>query len=235
MVVRVHPVASIAALAVAAFPISAHAQEPTPNIGCTTTPATSALASFAPNTVNAITWGDGFSLGMPSVSVDNSPAMLFGCSDNMYSVGVQGSMFAVNFGLVGTIPGTEWKWQVGTNEYKEFKYDAEHKISIEHKITEFDIFANGYKVNSDGVFVLDHKDFIGMKYDSLLGDALSSDNKLFVNAKGELVLDPPIGGGSGVLELITTPGAPTPEPATLTLFGAGLLAAARVLRRKSRR
>jgi len=36
-----------------------------------------------------------------------------------------------------------------------------------------------------------------MKYDSLLGDALSSDNKLFVNAKGELVLDPPIGGGSG--------------------------------------
>jgi hypothetical protein len=228
MVVRVHPVASLAALAVAAWPFSAHAQEsPTPNIACT--PASDSLSFLAPSKVNGITWGDGFSLGAPSVLVDALPAVQFGCGDNMYSVGVQGLMFSVNFGTGGTIPGLEDKWTVATTEYKEFKFNTEYKV------TEFDIYANFYKPQIDGSSIFDHKDFIGLKYDSQFGDALSTDNKLFVNADGELILDPPIGGGSGFLELINTPGAPAPEPATFALFGTGLLAAARALRRKSRR
>jgi len=234
MVVRFHPVASLAALAVAAWPFSAHAQEsPTPNIGCT--PASDSLAFLAPSNVNGITWGDGFSLGAPSVLVDALPAVQFGCSANMYSVGVQGSMFSVNFGTGGTIPGLEDKWSVATTEYKEFKFDAEQKINVEYKVTEFDIYANFYKPQVDGGSIFDHKDFIGVKYDSQFGDALSANNALFLNADGELILDPPIGGGSGFVELINTPGAPTPEPATFALFGTGLLAAARALRRKSRR
>jgi hypothetical protein len=229
MVVRVHSAASIAALAIAAWPFSAHAQapSPTPNIGCAN-PTTGALTGGNGGTVSTINWGDGFSLGAPNVLVDTLPAVQFGCSANMFSVPLQGSMFAVNFGMGGTIPGLENKWFLATTEYKEFKFD------VEFNVTEFDISANFYKVNVDGVSVFDHKDFIGVTYDSLFGDALSANNTLFVNANGELVLDPPIGGGSGVLELITTPGAPTPEPATFALLGTGLLAAARVLRRKSR-
>jgi hypothetical protein len=232
MVVRVHPAASLAALAVAAWPFSTHAQEgPTPSIGCTT-PATNSLAFLAPSTVNGISWGDGLTLGAPTVLVDTLPAVQFDCGANMFGVPLQGSTFAVDFGQVGTVPGTEWKWDVAATEYKEFKFD------VEYKVTEFDISGNAYKLNSDGVPVFDHKDFIGFKYHSLFGDSqfTNPDNPIFIDEiSHKLILDPTIPGGSGFLELITTPGAPTPEPATFALFGSGLLAAARVFRRKSRR
>jgi len=225
MVVRVRSVAALAA--VAAVPFAAHATAlaptPTPTIGCNTDGGV----------VDSIDWGDGFSLGMPTVAVTPTlaasfvPAVQsFNCSDNMYSAGVQGSMFAVNFGTPGTIPqGEQVQWKFDTTEYKEFKFD------VEYKVTEFDIYANFVKTDTGA---LDNKDFIGIKYWSTVGDALSPENKLFLNANGELILDPPIGGGSGILELIPTPGAPVPEPTTFVLFGTGLLAAAQALRRKSR-
>lgn len=224
MVVRVRSVAALAA--VAALPFAAHATDlsPTPIIGCN-----------ADGLVDGINWGDGFSLGAPSVSVTPSvsaasvllPAVQsFNCSDNMYSTGVRGSMFAVNFGTPGTTPsGDKLQWKFDTTGYQESKFDAKYNV------TEFDIYANFVKI---GTGALDNKDFIGIKYWSTLGDALSPENKLFLNANGELVLDPPIGGGSGILELTPTPGAPVPEPATFVLFGTGLLAAAQALRRKSR-
>ncbi len=231
MVVRVHSAASLAALAIAAWPLSTRAQgpSPTPNIGCTT-PTPGAL-DVAPSTVNGITWGDGFSLGAPNVLVDALPAVQFGCGANMFSVPLQGSMFEVNFGTVGTVPGLQDKWSLATTEYKEIKLD------VELTVTEFDIYANFYKEQVGGGLVFDYKDFIGIKLESSFGDSQVTDpaNPLFVNADGNLILDPTIPGGSATLELIDAPGAPTPEPATFALFGTGLLAAARVLRRKSRR
>jgi PEP-CTERM motif len=233
MVVRVHPVASVAALAIAACPFSAHAQElsPTPNLGCTT-PTLDALAGGTGGTVNTINWGDGLSLGAPNVLVDALPAVQFGCSANMFSVPVQGSMFEVNFGTPGTVPGFDMKWSLATTEYKELKLD------VQFTVTEFDIFANAYKIIPGADEVFDHKDFIGVKLDSAFGDSqvTNPDTPLFIDAiSHKLILDPNIPGGTGTVELTNTPGPPVPEPATFALFGTGLLAAARVLRRKSRR
>jgi len=239
MVVRVHPAASIAALAVAAWPFSAHAQEsPTPNIGCTA-PAADALTAVAPSTVSGINWGDGFSLGAPSVLVDTLPAVQFNCSNNMYSTPTrQGSMFEVNFGALGSVAGeTLAKIEIVTNDYKEFKFDTEYKV------TEFDIyldFSSGYYKITGGIPIIDHQDFIGIKAESPFGDSQLSNpaDPFFVDSNGNLILDPTIpsapdgSAGTVTVDLITTP---TPEPATFALFGTGLLAAARVLRRKSRR
>src|ERR1700719_1607518 len=231
MVVRVHPAASLAALAVAAWPFSAHAQEgPTPSIGCTT-PTTNSLAFLAPDTVNSINWGDGLRLGAPTISVDGGAGVQFNCNGSMYSADVTGDKFSVNFGQDLKIFTGEDKWVLaGTQVYKE------QKVDVLLTITEFDLEVDVYGKDADGALVLEHKDFLGVKYDSAFGDALSDTNKVFINeADGSVVLDPPIGGGSGTVELIATPGGPTPEPGTLALFGSGLLAAARVLRRKSRR
>jgi len=229
MVVRATSAASIMALAVAAWPFPAQAQEsssPTPNISCTN-PGT--LADVAPSTVNAINWGDSLSLGAPAVFVDGSLQGQFGCSANMFSVPVQGSMFEVNFGTPGTVPGFDDKWFLATPiDYKEQKF-----------VTEFDIFANAWKIMPDGSEVLDHKDFIGVKLESDFGYSTkftNPDSPLFIDTIfHKLILDPDIPGGTGTVELTATPGPPVPEPATFALFGTGLLAAARILRRKSRR
>jgi len=233
MVVRVTSAASIMALAVAAWPFPAHAQEPsspTPNFFCTS--PTGAPTGGDGGTVSTINWGDNFSLGAPTVFVDGSlQGMQFGCSANMFSVPVQGSMFEVNFGTPGPTPlGDILKLELDTVTYKEKKF-----------VTEFDIYANFYKPLGDG-FVFEGKDFVGLKLESDFGDSQvkNIDNPLFIDtANKAVILDPSIPtapDGSiepATLELINTPG--TPEPATFTLFGTGLLAAARVLRRKSRR
>ena len=227
MVVRVTSAASIMALAVAAWPFPAHAQElssPTPNLGCTN-PGT--LADVAPSTVNTINWGDGFSLGAPTVFVDSNPGLQFDCSGNMFSAPLNGSMFKVNFGTPGSIPGETLKFELNTPTYEELKLDFKYNVS------EFDIYF--LKINVDGI--LEGKDFIGLKIESKFGDSQVTNpaNPLFIDANGNLILDPTIPNVSDTLELINTHGAPTPEPATFALFGTGLLAAARVLRRKSRR
>jgi PEP-CTERM motif len=227
MVVRVRDMTALTVVA-AALPFAAHAAtdfSPTPSIGCSTD------GGFA----STINWGDGLSLGSPNVLVQNSASRVpavqnFACSGSMYSTAVQGDSFAVNFGAPGTLPADRKdKWIVETSEYKEFKFD------VEYNVTEFDIYGDVYQILGDGSSILDHKDFIGIKYDSTLGNALSDTNSLFVDTNGDLVLDPPIGGGSGVVELITTPTSPVPEPTSIILFGTGLVAAAQVLRRKSRR
>jgi PEP-CTERM motif-containing protein len=235
MVVRVTSAASIMALAVAAWPFPAQAQEsPTPTIGCTT-PNVGALAEVAPSTVSSINWGDGLSLGAPNILVDTVPGVQFNCNGGMYSADVSGKEFSVNFGPTNPSDaflklGAEVKWELsGTQEYKE------QKVDVQLTVTEFDLVAKVYVKNADGALVLENKDYIVVKMDSAFGDAVSDTNKVFVNeADGSVVLDPPIPGGFGTVELSTTPTA-TPEPGTLALFGSGLLAAARVLRRKSRR
>jgi hypothetical protein len=226
MVVRVRHVAALA-VAASALPFSAHAAtiappSPTPNIGCSNGAASS------------INWGDGFSFGEPTVSVQNPnavtaplPAVQFGCSDNMYSTPLlTGSTFAVNFGVPGTTPsGDQLKWFLDTTDYKE------SKLGVEYDVTEFDIYAEFLKIDTGA---LDHKDFIGVKMDSTSGFALSDSNNIAVNGDGSVSLDPPIPGNNGFVELIPVPGAPVPEPTSFVLFGTGLLAAAQVLRRKSR-
>jgi hypothetical protein len=236
MVVRVTSAASIMALAVAAWPFPARAQSPTPKISCTN-PGAGTLAAAIPSTVNAINWGDGFGFGAPNILVDALPGVQFNCNGGMYSHDVTGDKFSVNFGPIGSqdqkiFPG-EFKYDlVGTQEYKELKIDTTLTV------TEFDLAVSVFKLNADNNPVLDHKDFIVIKMDSAFGDAVSDKTIFSLNAAdGSVSLDPPIPGGpggSGTVELSTTPTA-TPEPGTLALFGSGLLAAARVLRRKSRR
>jgi hypothetical protein len=231
MVVRVTSAASIMALAVAAWPFPAQAQSPTPNITCTT-PGAGPLAAVAPSTVNGINWGDGFGFGAPNILVDALPAVQFNCNGGMYSADVTGHKFSVNFGPIGSqdlkiFPG-EFKFDLaGTQVY------SEQKVNVQLTVTEFDLSMGVYKV-IDGTLALDHKDDVFLKIDSAFGDALSDTNKLFVDGNGNVVFDAPIPGGSGTIELSTTPTA-APEPATFALLGTGLLAAARVLRRKSRR
>jgi hypothetical protein len=235
MVVRVTSAASIMALAVAAWPFPAHAQEPsspTPNFFCTS--PTGAPTGGDGGTVSTINWGDNFSLGAPTVFVDTNPAGLqFNCGGNMYSTQtLPGSMFEVNFGTPGPTPlGDILKLELDTVTYnKEGKF-----------VTEFDIYANFVKI-IDGSSVVEQKHFVGLKVESDFGDSQvkNIDNPLFLDtANKAVILDPSIPTApdgtieSATLELINTPG--TPEPATFTLFGTGLLAAARVLRRKSRR
>jgi len=235
MVVRVTSAASIMALAVAAWPFPAQAQEsPTPNISCSN-PGGTAVAVI-PSTVSSINWGDGLIFGAPTLSTDGGlSAAQFNCNGSMYSHDVTGTMFSVNFGPSNPSDlflklGPELKWVlVGTQDYKE------QKVDVQLTVTEFDLVAKVYVKNADGALVLENKDYIVVKMDSAFGDAVSDTNKVFVNeADGSVVLDPPIPGGFGTVELSTTPTA-TPEPGTLALFGSGLLAAARVLRRKSRR
>jgi hypothetical protein len=239
MVVRVRSVASLAALTIAAWPSPAHAQEPsspTPNLRCTS--ATGAPTGGDGGTVSTINWGDNFSLGAPTVFVDGSlQGMQFGCGNNMYSTQTfPGSMFEVNFGTPGSIPpGDVLKLELDTVTYtKEKKF-----------VTEFDMYADFLKTTIDGGSVVEQKHFVGLKVESDFGDSkITKLNSLFIDTSNKaLILDPSIPAGpngsieSATLELINTPGGPasTPEPATFTLFGTGLLAAARVLRRKSRR
>lgn len=216
MVVRARSLAAVFT-GLAAFPLAAHAGNltMTPNISCTSTDG---------GVVNGIDWGDFGSLGAPLIGLTpqpepDLPAVQFGCNGSMYSVGIQGSDFAVNFGdIVITKPVDKSTPLLFTSNYKlmipgtdQWKY-----------FTNFDLYIELF--NSDGVLM--GKDFVGVKLDSMFGFSSGGDFKLM--GDGSVMLDPTIPGGSGVLELYDTPAVP--EPATLALVGSGV--AAGVLRRK---
>lgn len=198
----------------AAFPLASHAAVSDyfpPTFGCSTDGGV----------VATIDWGDFGSAGAPMIITDGTlPAVQFGCNGSMYSAGIQGSDFAVNFGDI-VIPKTVDKSTpiLFTSDHKQMVPGTENEWMY---FTNFDMYIELF--NSDGALM--GKDFVGIKLDSMFGFA---DGGVFqVMGDGSVRLDPTIPGGSGVLELYSTPAVP--EPATLALVGGGI--AGGILRRK---
>lgn len=222
MVVRARSLAVLAGIAT--LPLAAQAAKTPgpPEISC------------SEGLVSGINWGDGSSFGVPAVQVTKDPgptqlpAVQFGCSNNMYSAGVEGDSFAVNFGnFYPPDPGFKYEVKMDT-AYKEFVFDNPDGGLQKEYVSYFDLYINLYKENSDGFLVFDYKDFIGVKLNSLFGFAGGGEFKIM--GDGSVRLDPSIPGGIGELFLYDTP--QVPEPATLALVGSGV--AAGVLRRKKR-
>ena len=221
MVVRARSVAAVLS-GIAAFPLAAHASFSfgMPSFSCSTDGGV----------VAGINWGDKSSMGSPMISTDltisgNLPAVQFGCSNKVYSAGVEGKEFQVNFGMFQPPdPLIKFDGVSLANDYKEIKFFNADGLPQMKWDTFYDLWLNVDKWNGDG-WVFDHKDFIGIKLDSGVGFASPGS---FVVVDGSVFLDPSIPGGSAVVSLYNTP--EVPEPATLLLFGTG--AAAGVLRRK---
>lgn len=227
MVVRARSLVAVLS-GMAAFPLAAHASFSfgKPSFSCN-----------ADSFVSGINWGDGSSLGAPMVAVDqgaiNLPAVQtqFGCSNNMYSAGLQGNNFAVNFGNF-TPPDPNLKYELkydlklDTFDYKEFVGGI--GVAPELKFfSNFNMYLDVKAFNVDGLMVNEYKEFVGLKLDSLFGYASGGDLKLM--GDGSVELDPTIPGGFGVLSFYDTP---VPEPTSMLLVGSGLASAAATLRRK---
>lgn len=218
---------SLAVLAMAAMPLPAFAGtlgSPTPSFMCDGS-ITMGDGSVVP-AVSGINWGDGSAFGAPIALVGDPTAVEFSCSNNMYSAGIQGNNFAVNFGAFAPSDQFlkyELKYELKTFDYKVLIGGIDALPCCKY-FSNFDIYIDF--LNTDGV--VQYKEFVGLKLDSAFGYASGGDLKLM--ADGSVVLDPSIPGGFGTLELYDTPAVP--EPASLLLVGSGVASAAGVLRRK---
>ena len=210
MVVRAR---SLAVLALAAMPLPAHGLIGLlkPTFSCDS---------------SQINWGDGAALNVPGISLvpqpePDVPAVQFGCSNNLYSAGITGNTFALNFGnFKPANPNDAYDLKLFT-DYKESTFLNPDGALQDKWDTYFDMYIE--LLNADGF--VQYKEFVGLKLDSMFG--FSTEGKFFM-ADGSVFLDPTIPGGNAELFLTDTPAVP--EPATLALVGSGI--AGGILRRK---